>query len=198
LNVSVSRNFAEWLGVELRGGYAIARHTSLADQIATDFAANNPVTATSEAKELSDLWEMTANAVVGLRFQPIYGKLGLMAELPVHFQLYAWLGGGFGLFNRTSLTICVVPSGTRECSEYRSETNKPGPVVSAALGFRFFIVGKHSFKLEVRDYSYLDSYYTGVMRAQVTPQNPTAGGKLSPDAGITNLVQFDLGYSFLF
>jgi len=192
LNVSVARNFAEWLGVELRGGYAISRHTSLADQIASDFAANTSI---MTVKELSDLWEMTANAMIGLRFQPIYGKLGLMAELPVHFQLYAWVGGGGGLFHRESLTLCTQVSG-RTCSAYYTQ-DKPGPLVSAALGFRFFIAGKHSVKAEVRDFSYLDSFYVGVDRSLVNANNPT-GGVTKPQTGVSNLVQFDLGYSFLF
>jgi outer membrane beta-barrel protein len=195
-NVSVARNFAEWLGLELRGGYAYSRHTSLADQIAADFAAQ-PTSSIATANELSDLWQMTANATVGLRFQPIYGKLGLMAELPVHFQLYVWLGGGFGLFHRESLTVCTQFSGTRECSAWRTE-DKPGPLISGAVGFRFFIAGKHSVKAEIRDYSYLDSYYINVQRSSANANNPTGGGTLSPNAGISNLVQFDLGYSFLF
>jgi hypothetical protein len=32
----------------------------------------------------------------------------------------------------------------------------------------------------------------------VTANNPTAGGMLSPNAGVTTLSQIDLGYSFVF
>ena len=66
------------------------------------------------------------------------------------------------------------------------------PLVSLALGFRFFVAQQHSVKLEVRDWSYLDSFQINVDRATGT------GGTPSPNAGITNLVQFDLGYAFIF
>lgn len=197
LNLSAAYNLTDWLGLELRGGYAISRHTSLADQIQIDFAGNSSI---AKANDLSDLWELTANAVVGVRFQPIYGKINLMSELPVHFQLYGWIGGGFGLFKRQSLVICTQRVNTKECGAYFEESSA-GPLVSIAMGFRFWPVEtwkNHSFKVEVRDYSYLDSYYIDVVRDQVTVGNPTAGGKLNPAAGVTNLVQIDLGYAFIF
>jgi outer membrane beta-barrel protein len=204
LNVSGAYNITDWLGVELRGGYAISGLTSLAKQIQSDFAINSSI---STANDMADLWQMTANAVVGARFQPIYGKINLVAELPIHFQFYVWAGGGFGVFRHQSLALCVEKSGTT-CNSYLTET-KGGPLVSVALGFRFFFatsapipgekaVGQHSIKFEARDYSYLDSYYVNVVRADATASNPTAGGRLSPNAGITNLAQFDIGYSYIF
>jgi len=204
LNVSGAYNFLDWLALELRGGYAISMHTSLARQIQDDFYTNTSI---SKANDLSDLWEMKANGIIGLRFQPIYGKINLMAEIPLHFQLYAWAGGGVGLFYRESLVICPVKTNASECGEYFTE-NKVSPIVSLALGFRFFIPGvtsrgnvvgqRHSVKLEVRDWSWLDSYYVGVDRAASSPSNPTAGGMQAPNAGITNLVMIDIGYAFIF
>ncbi len=49
---------------------------------------------------------MSADAVVGLRWQPIYGKVGVFAEIPIHFQAYIFAGAGAGLFNRTSVVLC--------------------------------------------------------------------------------------------
>ena len=204
LNLSGAYNVADWLGLELRAGYALSGLTSLARQIQSDFAINSSI---STANDMADLWQLTANAVIGARFQPIYGKINLVAELPIHFQFYVWGGAGFGVFRHESLALCTAKSGTT-CSKYFTET-KPGPLVSIALGFRFFFAttapvpgeknaGQHSVKFEVRDFSYLDSYYVGVVRADATGANPTAGGQLSPNAGITNLVQFDIGYSYIF
>jgi outer membrane beta-barrel protein len=204
LNISGAYNFNEWLAVEARAGYAISLHSSLASQVQKDFYTNTSV---SKANDMSDLWEMKVNGIVGVRFQPIYGKINLLAEVPLHFQIYGWLGGGAGLFGRESLVICPVKTNSKECGEYFTES-KVSPIVSIALGFRFFLPGvtssgtvlgqKHAIKLEVRDWSYLDSYYVGVDRAMSSAGNPTAGGMLSPNAGITNLVMFDLGYSFIF
>ncbi len=193
LNVSVGYNVAEWLGLELRAGYAISRQTSLADQVKQAFLTQMNL---PRINDFSDLWQMTANVVAGIRFQPIYGKMNLLAELPVHFQLYFWAGGGAGLFNRESLLICLQRSGSA-CGQYFTET-KVSPIVSLALGFRFFIVEKHAVRLEARTWSFLDSYFVNVDRANVSAANPTAGGMASRDAGITTISQIDLGYSFVF
>lgn len=193
LNASVAYNVAEWFGVELRGGYAISRQTSLADQVKQAFLTQMSVT---RINDFSNLWQMTANGVIGMRFQPIYGKLNLFAELPVHFQLYFWAGAGAGVFNRESLLICLQRSGS-SCGQYFNET-KVSPIVSMALGFRFFVANKHSVKLEARTWSYLDSYWLNVDRSNVSAANPTAGGTEAGDAGISTISQIDLGYSFLF
>lgn len=193
-NLSGAYNIKDWIALELRAGYALSGHTSLADQVATDFAAN---ATTKPASDPSDLWEMNANAIFGVRFQPIYGKINLLAELPVHFQFYVWLGGGAAMLRQQSLVSCISRASAKVCDEYNVD-NKVSPLVSLALGFRFFVIGGHSIKLEVRDYSYLDSYFVNINRSQVTAANPTAGGSLSPNAGITNLVQFDVGYAFVF
>lgn len=194
LNLSGAYNVTDWFGLELRAGYAISRHTSLAEQIQQDFFANTSI---SRASDAADLWEMTANGIVGARFQPIYGKINLLAELPVHFQLYLWAGGGAGYMKRESLVLCTVKVSNRECGEFLTE-NKVSPLVSFALGFRFFAAQHHSVKAEVRSWSYLDSYYVNVDRAASTAANPTAGGMPAANAGITSLVQLDLGYSFIF
>jgi outer membrane beta-barrel protein len=194
LNLSGAYNVTDWLAFELRGGYAISRLTSLAQQIQQDFYGNTSI---SRASDAADLWQMTGNAVIGARFQPIYGKINLLAELPVHFQLYLWAGGGAALLKQESLVLCSVRVSPRECGEFVTD-NKVSPLVSLALGFRFFAGQHHSVKLEARNWSYLDSFYIDVDRAAANPGNPTAGGRLSPNAGITNLVQVDLGYSFIF
>ena len=93
----------------------ISRHTSLADQIQTDFFANNTI---SKANDAADLWEMTAHGVVGARFQPIYGKINLMSELPIHFQFYLWVGGGVGYLKRESMVLCAQRVSARECGAF--------------------------------------------------------------------------------
>lgn len=192
-NASAAYNVAEWFAVEVRVGYAYSRQTSLADQVKEAFSSQ---TSLPRLNDFSDLWQMGVNGVVGARFQPIYGKLNLLAELPVHFQLYLWAGGGLGTFTRESLLICPQRSGN-SCNGYLRE-DKLSPIVSLALGFRFFVANRHAIRLEARTWSWLDSYWVGVDRAAITATNPTQGGMLSPNAGITTLSQIDLGYSFVF
>ncbi len=189
-NASAGYNISETFAVELRGGYAYSRHTGLARQIADDFAANTSI---REANDLADLWEMNANAIFGVRWQPIYGKISLLAELPVHYQFYLWLGGGAGQFQRESLVFCTSPAGGTACDAFLQET-KVAPIGSAALGARVFLTPKQSLRLEVRDFSYPDSYLVGIQRAG----GLASGGTPATSPGITNLVMLDVGYSFLF
>ncbi len=208
LNLSVAVNPVDWFGVELRGGYAISRHTSLADQIQTDFFNGNSTTSTTKkVRDAADLWELTAHGVIGARFQPVYGKINLMSELPIHFQFYLWVGGGVGLLKRESMVecadraACVSYLGDRSQPTAFLAENKVSPLVSVALGFRFFIAQHHSVKIEARDWSYLDSYKINITRLcqpNIRGCATAPDGTNDPSAGITNLVQFDLGYSFIF
>jgi outer membrane beta-barrel protein len=190
-HASYAYNFSEQWAVELRGGYAFSRQTGLARQVADEFAKNSGV---ATANDLADLWEMNGNGVLGFRWAPIYGKVSLMAELPVHFQAYVWLGGGAAQFNRTSLVYCQSGTAT-SCNSYKEES-KVGALFSAAIGSRFFFAANHGFRLEVRDYSFLDSYRVNIVRATARAGGDT--GEETKTPGITNLVQFDLGYTFIF
>lgn len=238
LSASGSYNFVDTLAVEVRVAYAISRHTGLADKMALDFASTpglknscNPAIPKSCVDDLSDLWQMGFNAIAGIRWQPVYGKISLMAELPVHFQAYLWAGGGVALLHRESLLICK--DRLKNCADYSNATlpdgsnnpafkaapspffeeDKVGPLVSLALGFRFFVTNRHAVKLEFRDYSWLESRYENVNRTEaqgpptsecplgraVAVSTPTGcNGNLVASPGITNLVQIDLGYTFIF
>lgn len=205
-NASIAFNVLETLGIELRLGYAYSQNTNLAAQVARDYYAP---TATKTTNDLSDMWRMGPNAVIGLRWQPIYGKINIVSEFALHFQVYAWLGGGAALMGRDSVMICN-QKGTGGCAKFYGEGGAlfgndgdltVGPLVSAALGMRFAVprfMGRNTIKIEVRDYSFLDSYYTGVDNvAAYNPGNPTGGGKRQ-QAGVTNQVFIDIGYAFVF
>jgi outer membrane beta-barrel protein len=193
-NVTVGYNFLESFAVEARLGYAYSAHTSLANQIASDFNSNGSV---MTATDLSDLWQMTANGTVGIRWQPIYGKLSLMSELAVHFQFYVWLGGGAGYFHRESVVICNQKQGA-DCASFFTE-NAVKPMGALAVGMRFMFLGNHAIKLEIRDFAFPDSFFENVNRAAaLTPSNPTGNGNLVANPGITNVSVFSIGYSYLF
>ena len=66
-------------------------------------------------------------------------------------------------------------------------------------GFRFFLATRHGIRLEFRDYSWLDSRFEHVDRVVAqNPKNPTGNGNAVASPGITNLVQIDVGYTFIF
>lgn len=194
INLTVGYNFLESLAVEARLGYVISAHTSLANQIASDFNSNGSI---MTATDLSDLWQMTATGTLGVRWQPIYGKLSLMSELAVHFQFYVWLGGGAGYFHRESVVICNQKQGA-DCVSYYSE-NAVKPIGAVAVGLRFLFLENHAIRIEVRDYAFPDSYLENVNRAAaLNPSNPTGNGNQVTNPGITNISVISLGYTYLF
>ena len=94
LTLGLGYHFSDSWALELRAGYAFSGHTSLADQVAADFLQKN----IQLVDDLSSLWEMKGSAVLGVRWSPIYGKISLLAEVPVlrtrGHLLYAHLRDG--------------------------------------------------------------------------------------------------------
>src|SRR5580700_379406 len=93
-------NFTNEWAIEALVGYAISGHTSIADQVTSEVASKD-VNTTPQVDDFSGLWEIKWNAVVGARWAPIYGKLSLSSEIPVHFQAYLLGGGGAAGLSRT-------------------------------------------------------------------------------------------------
>ena len=52
---------------------------------------------------------MVGGALVMARIAPIYGKLNLAAELPVHFQVFLLGGAGAAAFKHESVNLCASP-----------------------------------------------------------------------------------------
>jgi outer membrane beta-barrel protein len=201
-NLGLAYNLLESLAVEGRAGYALSRHTGLAHSVAEQYLIER-----SAATQ-----EMGAHAVGGLRWAPIYGKLSLLAEVPAHFQSYLWLGGGMARFTQESVVACLnVVNRDRGICDNRSDENdrstaterywatdsRVSPVVSAAVGLRFFIGNHHGAKLELRDWVFKDKFRVDMVRAEYEGGNPETG-TFEPSPGFTHIVQFDLGYTFLF
>jgi len=195
--VAGAYNFSETLAAEARLGYAYSRHTGLARDVSVQLLQRNPASELKETSDLAGLWEMNGNALVGLRWQPLYGKISLLAELPVHFQTYLWVGGGAGTFNRTSIVYCQggANRSTGECGDWLKDFAIK-PVASAALGFRFFTHQKGAIKAEVRNYLFPDSYLVKIDRS-VAERGGTTGTP-APSPGVTPLWMVDLGYAFFF
>jgi outer membrane beta-barrel protein len=154
---------------------------------------------------------MNLHGVAGVRWAPIYGKLSLVSDIPAHFQAYLWAGGGVASFKRESVIQCsrVVDRAMGVCDDRSSledrgtakesfwlKESRVAPVVSAALGFRFFVKDKHGVRLEVRDWVFRDSYRVNLVRDDWEAGRET--GESAPSPGLTHLVQFDLGYTFSF
>ncbi len=204
LNLGAAYNFHETLAFEVRGGYAISRHTGLADQIGQAFLRRNPNPPQGErtvTDDLENLWEMKANGAAGVRWAPLYGKLGLMAEVPVHFQAYLWAGGGAGMFERESIVQCLVTPNRGEgtCGADGSGWQRESRVswlASGAAGLRFFTHSGGGLKVEVRNYVWPDRFLEDINRAQA--EAGAENGTYSNNPGLSQIVLVDLGYSFIF
>ncbi len=208
LDVGLAYNLFNTLGLEARAGWALSRQTGLARSISESFLDREDKKITDE---LEDLWQMDLHGVAGVRWAPVYGKLSLVADIPAHFQAYVWAGGGLGSFKRQSVIQCanVVNRDLGICDNrtdpldrdsasqsYWATETRVAPVGSAAVGFRFFIQESHGLRLEVRDWIFQDQYRVGLSREDWEAGRKTGTPAQSP--GLTHLVQFDIGYTFLF
>jgi outer membrane beta-barrel protein len=193
-------------------------------------AKNTPPSAGSPGtgyNDLSDLWTPNGfNAQLAVRWEPVYGKLSLLTEVPVHFKWFVSAGGGVAHFSRTSLNYCnlfddhanpPVGGGTPlgDCTQQNNnydtlKQNKYSWLANVGTGFRFIFAGSGSLDIGIRDYIWADSYRTGILGSQFTPvpytppepyPNPALpAGTLSgtQQTGITNAVFVDLGLTWTF
>ena len=102
-------------------------------------------------------------------FAPVYGKLNLLAELPVHFDLAILAGADWITYQKAvdAAEAALGPPG--------SKSSIGGHV---GLGMRFFFAGFMGLRFEVRDYIY----------------SATVGSQ----SHLQNQLFLDLGLSFLF
>lgn len=203
-NASVAINLMESLALEARGSWSLTGHTSLADRVSQNFLLRDPNTVygIKTADDLSDLWELRGSLMGGIRWQPVYGKVSVFSELPLHFQAYLWAGAGVGELHRESVVYCmnVIYTDTGErtgaCRDWLSQ-NRFGPVFSGAVGARLFMTQKHGITLELRDISFIDEYRVNIDRQAAEAGDPNSGTN-AKNAGLTNLIYLNVGYTFLF
>lgn len=201
-NGALGYNVSDTIAFELRGGYALSNQTGLARQVGSHLLGRDPTKEVKITSDLSGLWEMEANGVLGIRWAPLYGKISLMAELPVHFQAYLWGGGGGGTFHRQSLVYCQGgvssprSSDDVQCGNGYLTDDKATWLASAAFGMRFFTHQGGALKVEVRDYIFPDSYLVDIDRSVAERGGQT--GSPSTNPGLTNLVMVDIGYTLFF
>lgn len=197
-NLGFAYNVSDTLAFEVRGGYAYSRHTNLADQVGSHLLNRDPKKEVKETDDMSGLWELKANGLAGVRWAPLYGKISLLAELPVHFQAYLWAGAGAGTFDRESIVYCqsVESRADGVCANWLTERNKVKWLGSVAAGMRFFTHQGGGIVVQLRDYVFPDSFLRKIDRTVAEANGPTGTPAANP--GLTNLVLVDLGYSFIF
>lgn len=179
LDASFGWNFTEHWSVHLRGGWAMSRHTSAADDAEAALLAADPEQRFRSADDFQDLWELNWSALASARWMPVYGKLSLFSAAVVHFGLWISLGAGLGGFERRSLVSPAL------------DQTAVKPLFWGALGFRFYVTQLLSLDLAFDARLFPDSYRSGIDRSA-----PEGSG--TRRSGLTCLSFISLGAAFSF
>ncbi|MFL5311490.1 MAG: outer membrane beta-barrel domain-containing protein [Myxococcales bacterium] len=161
--LSISYHPNEWVdaGVDLLANRT--RFTGLSGQIRDKLPSRtNPGTGQpNTGDEIAGADQMRGGALVMGRIAPIYGKLNLAAELPVHFQVFLLGGAGAAAFKHESVNLCASP-GDGPCApgDYQTTTSLK-PVGEAGGGLRFYLGQRYSLRTEVRAFLYPASVLRG-------------------------------------
>ena len=215
--LDVSYHFTEAWAFDLLLGYAFGGPTDLQCQAQNPGAqgsncqGSHSIFAGAEATnkpfaDLPNIWALNGpNAEAGLRWEPIYGKLSLLTELPVHFKWYLAADGGVAQFSRTSVDFCTNfnasgGGGNGDCAQgsngYQTLVQSQYSwVASAATGFRFIFLDSGSIDLGLRDYVWADSFMASFTGSQFGPSMPA---QAQIQKGLTNSLFADLGLSWTF
>jgi outer membrane beta-barrel protein len=227
----VSYHFSEVWALDLFLGYAIGGVTDLFCEVQnTDpktpgcgFPNKDPKLSTfrlarqkdtpgTGINDLADLWVPNGfNAQVNARWEPVYGKLSLLTEVPVHFKWYIGAGGGISHFKRTSLNYCnnyddAANMGQGDCKQINNNydtlvQNQYNWIANFGTGFRFIFAGSASLDIAIRDYIWPDSYRTEIIGTQFNPPTaalPAGTPAYKNNSGITSSVFADLGLTWTF
>jgi outer membrane beta-barrel protein len=131
---------------------------------------------------------MTWNATAALRWAPIYGKLSVVGELPVHFKAFVLAGAGAGGMKRDSV-VSFTDSAFTPLHESATK-----PLFVGGVGMHFFLTQWAGLRIEVRDVAFPDSYRERII---LQPSEGAASeGKPAGSPGLTNLVFVQVGAVF--
>lgn len=192
LELGLAYNVWETFALELRGGFALAGLSSVAEQAQAQYAGGGEA-ADPLAEDFPDLWQLQWQALVLPRWQPIYGKLNLVTELPVHFQMYLTAGGGLVGLHRESIIY-------RQGAQFLEE-DRQSPAFAAGGGMRFWMSDWAVLKIELLDVAFPDQYREGISRYEASLEQPGSDPQVGKDAaspGLTSLLFLNIGTSFQF
>lgn len=166
----LSYHFTEELGVRLRGGYALNTSSGAAQICETNAQGVRTC-------RVPDVPELTAKGGYGhvnlladldLEWAPIYGKLALIAEAFLHFNMYINLGPTLVLYTNQGAGAGTQPG---------MNATVGGNI---GIGMRFFVTKFMTFRVELRD----------VLYGEYSQQSSTTAFR--------NQLMVDLGISFFF
>ncbi len=148
---SVTYHFTEQLALGLRGAYDLNMVAGSAQICTVDSATNVRSCRPPTYQELDGVapGQVTMLGGVDLQFAPIYGKLSLLAEQFLHFDIYGILGGAGVLYRGPPDAGSTTPA----------QLVSPG--LNAGAGMRFFLNRFLTVRAELRDLIYSEKLSSG-------------------------------------
>lgn len=138
VGAAASWHVEDSLALELRGGFAFAEIEK----------GSVRFTRVATGSLLEGAPSLLAHAELDAVAAPIYGKLSLFGESILHFDTFLALGGG----------IFVTQREQREGEEaVLTEVTNVNPAVNLGLGMRFFANEWLVFRVELRNYTYIET-----------------------------------------
>lgn len=183
LQLGLGYNFSETFGLELRGGWAFSSLNSVGEAVEKSIKSAPD---SGQQKEFPDTWRVQWQGLVLPRWTPIYGKLNLVTELPIHFQAYLTAGGGAVGLERESFHFCT--------GDVCEESTRSTWTAAVGGGMRVFLSDMVLLRLELLNLTYPDEY-------RVDFKIDEQGAVTDPGAvekGLSNLLMFNLGASVVF
>lgn len=138
VGAAVAYHLVDSFALELRGGAAFA-------EIEKDSVRFVRV---ETGSLLEGAPSLVAHADVDATWAPIYGKIALFGEAILHFDTFFTLGGGIFVTERASREV---PDGPLQ------ESTNVNPALNVGIGQRYFINEWLVFRLEVRNYSFIET-----------------------------------------
>jgi outer membrane beta-barrel protein len=172
LSGSLTYHASESFGVMLRGGYSIVGVSSAVQKCLTG-PGGVPVCSSPTMNDVDGIapGNIQGLAELNLQWSPLYGKIALIAERVVHFNLYA-IGG----------PAAVLYGGPRPAGASSGDTPTWTVGGNVGIGMHFFINRWSTLRVELLDLIYQEN--VGVGGVQTT--------------SLRNQLMFDLGVSFYF
>ncbi len=207
--LGLAYNFSETWALELRPGFAMGSLTDVGEQARdATYKEQNPWGPGFDSENVADyqdMWAVEWQALAMPRWTPIYGKLNLVTELPIHFQAYLTAGGGAVGLKRESVVYCQNGIATENgsdrpgsCAAYLDES-KATWAAAVGGGMRFFLSDLVLLRLELFDLVHPDEYRVDFRRRDAEREGPGTDPKAGKvETGLTNLLMFNVGASVVF
>jgi outer membrane beta-barrel protein len=204
--LDLAYHFHEAWAIDLMAGYMFGGATDLLGQAQCPGGGASCTSSVfrqtlKPLNDFPDLWTLNGLDVqIGVRWEPIYGKLSLFTAVPVHFKWYIGVDGGAAQFSRDSFDFCATQLNSGgDCPKDSSgnyatlQETRWSWVGSAATGLRFIFAHQASLNLGLREYLWGDTYRVNFTQSQFGSPNG-----ITTKSGFTPSLFADLGLSWTF